>query len=660
MARITVQGVSKAYGGRDLFLGLSFEIHAGTRLALVGPNGCGKSTLLKILAGQVDPDAGMVSIPRGSRIGFVEQELSAAQLAMPLEEFVLEVIPSWSAFWHQWRAAVEADDRLALERLAHRQAELEAQFGYNPEHRAHAILSGLGFVPRLFSRPLETLSGGWRERAKLARVLVAGADILFLDEPTNHLDLDAVEWLERYVMEFPGVVVFVAHDRYFLDRVATKTLFLGGGRPILRDGNFSQFVEWFEERAAQARREAAKLREEIARKQAFVDRFRYKATKARQAQTRLGQIERLKGQLQTVEPERRTKSLTFSWPEPEPGNHTVLSAVDLGFAFSDAPLFAGLHFNLYRGQKVALVGPNGRGKSTLLKIITGHLRPTQGSVTLGSSVTVGYFSQHQTEILRPHFQVLAELKRLAPGATDFQIKSVLGLFLLGESYWEKPVEALSGGEKNRLVLAHLFLKRANFLVLDEPTNHLDMESREALVEALDAYNGTVLVVAHDRYLLSQVTDEIWELTPTGIGVHRFGFDEYLARKAEGGGRLPEQTRKIETSSRETSSHGRPANRQEQQAQRRQRAEARNRIARQLKPLREQFATLEAQLDAVLTEQGALEMELADPATYANPTRSAQLGRRCAELSRQAEELMTELAYLEREIQEWEQLAAAEG
>lgn len=649
MSRITLQAVSKSFGGRDLFTGLSLEVHAGTRLALVGPNGCGKSTLLKIVAGEVEPDAGSVHIPRGSRVGYVEQELSADQLAMALEDFVLETIPSWGEFWQKWRAAVDAGDTAALERLAARQAELEAQYGYNPEHRAHAILAGLGFAPTTLRRPVEALSGGWRERAKLARVLVAGADILLLDEPTNHLDLDAVEWLESYVTQFPGVVLFVAHDRYFLDRVATKTLFLGGGKPLLRDGNFSQFVEWFEERAAQAQREAAKLREEIARKQAFVDRFRYKATKARQAQSRLGQIARLKDQLQDMEPARRARSLSFSWPEPDPGNQTVVSAVDLGFAFADAPLFANLNFHLYRGQKVALVGPNGRGKSTLLKLITGHLEPTAGSVSVGSSITIGYFSQHQTEVLRPHFPVLAELKRLAsPACTDFQLKSVLGLFLLGESYWDKKVEALSGGEKNRLVLAHLFLKRANFLVLDEPTNHLDMESREALVEALESYSGTVLVVAHDRYLLSQVTDEIWELTPSGIVAHHFGFEEYMRRKADAA-----SAASADTPSTPTKAASRPAIREELKAQRRQQAEARNRISRQLKPLRERYAALDAQLDAVLAEHGEVEIQLADPATYADAALAQELGRRFAELSRAAEDLMTDLAYLEREIQELE-------
>jgi len=642
MSKITVQAVSKAYSGVDLFMGLSMEVHSGTRLALVGPNGCGKSTLLKIMAGDTSPDSGKVTVPKGSQIGFVQQELGAADLAKPLQEYVLEVLPSWGEFWTQWRAALDQNDEAALIRLHDRQEELEHQYGYNPEHRAHAILSGLGFAPAVFSRPVGELSGGWRERAKLARVLVAGADILFLDEPTNHLDLEAVEWLESYVLGFEGVLVFVAHDRYFLDRVANKVLFLGGEKPFLRDGNFSQFLEWNAERNDQIRRQTEKLRTEISKKQAFVDRFRAKATKAKQAQSRLGQIGKLQSELQTLTPETRARTLSFSWPEPERGNQTVLSAVELSFSFPDAALFSDLSFNLYRGQKIGLVGPNGRGKSTLIKLINGQLKPSQGHINMGSSIVTGYFSQHQTDIVRPAFTVMSEIKRLAsPSCTDLQLKSALGLFMLGERYWEKKVEDLSGGEKNRLVLSTLFLSRANFLILDEPTNHLDMESREALMDALSAYQGTMLVVAHDRYLLSEVVSEIWELHADGIEVHECGFDEFHARKkAREAQELdkPDMTRAV---------------RNDQKLKKREQAEMRNRIYQQLKPLRKKYEKLEAELEANLVEQETLETQLADPATYEDVSLSRELGQRFAALQNRAEDLMSDLAYLEKELQELE-------
>lgn len=643
MSKITVQAVSKAYSGVDLFQGLSMEVHAGTRLALVGPNGCGKSTLLKIMAGDISPDSGKVTVPKGSQIGFVQQELGGADLSKTLHDFVLEVLPSWSEFWREWRAALDAGDDAALVRLHRRQEELEHQYGYNPEHRAHAILSGLGFSQAAFPRPVGELSGGWRERAKLARVLVAGADILFLDEPTNHLDLEAVEWLESYVLGFPGVLVFVAHDRYFLDRCANKVLFLGGEKPVLRDGNFSQFLEWSAERSEQARRQAEKLRTEIGRKQAFVDRFKAKATKARQAQSRMGQISKLQSELETLTPEVRSRSLSFSWPEPERGNQTVLSAVNLSFSFPDAPLFSDLNFNIYRGQRIGLVGPNGRGKSTLIKLINGQLQPTGGRIVTGSSIVTGYFSQHQTDIVRPAFTVMSEIRRLAaPQASDFQLKSALGLFMLGERYWEKKVEELSGGEKNRLVLSTLFLSRANFLILDEPTNHLDMESREALMDALSAYTGTMLVVAHDRYLLSEVVTEIWELTPHGIEVHNCGFDEYHARKKEREAQAervqPEDVKAV---------------RQEQKQKKREEAELRNRIYQQLRPLKKKFEKLEAELESNLSEQEELETRLADPATYEDQNLSRELGQKFSALQSRAEDIMSDLAYLEKEMQELE-------
>lgn len=639
MPKITVQAVSKAYGGVDLFSGLSLEIQAGTRLALVGPNGCGKSTLLKIMAGETSPDGGQVIVRKGAQIGFVRQELVQADLDKSLEDFVLEVLPSWATFWADWRRALKAGDDEVLLRLHERQQELEHQYGYNPEHRAQAILYGLGFDQSAFSRSVGELSGGWRERAKLARVLVAGADILFLDEPTNHLDMEAVEWLENYVQKFPGVLVFVAHDRYFLDRAANRILFLGGEKPLLREGNFSQFLEWHAERAEQTRRQAEKLRTEISRKQAFVDRFGAKATKARQAQSRVGQISRLQNELAGLTLEKKARSLSFSWPEPKRANQTVLSAVDLSFSFPDAALFTDLNFNIYRGQKIGLVGPNGRGKSTLIKLITGSLAPTSGRVSLGSSIVPGYFSQHQTDIVRPAAQVLSEAKRLsATACSDLQIKSALGLFMLGERSWEKKVEDLSGGEKNRLVLSILFLTQANFLILDEPTNHLDMESREALMDALCTYAGTMLVVAHDRYLLSEVVSEIWELHGNRIEVFPCGFDEYQTRKKDDLRETPETPRII---------------REDAKQKKRAQAEARNQFYQLSKPLRRKYEKLEGELEANLTQQDALERQLADPVTYADVPLFCELGKQFAGLQARAEEIMSELARLEKELQDLE-------
>ncbi|HKK32023.1 MAG TPA: ATP-binding cassette domain-containing protein [Desulfomicrobiaceae bacterium] len=644
MSTITLQAITKAYPDNILFEDLSFEIGAGSRLALVGPNGCGKSTLLKIIAGEINPDFGQVLRPREARLGYVSQDLSDGELDTVLQDFVLEVLPNWREFWVEWNQAVDARDEAAVTRLSHRQAELEHYYGYNPEHQAKAILHGLGFSDEKIGQPLGQLSGGWRERAKLARVLVAGADILFLDEPTNHLDLDAVRWLEDYLLSYQGTLVFVVHDRIFLDRVANKVLYLGGGRPVLRSGNYARFLQWQGERLDLARKRAARISEEIEQKQSFVNRFGSKATKATQAQSRVVQIEKLKKELASLPQEHVTRSLKFKWPEPARGNSTVLSVVDLDFSFPDGKtVFSGLNCNLYRGQKVALVGPNGQGKSTLLKLVMGLLKQTGGTITVGPAMKIGYFSQHQTEILDSGRTVMAEIRRLAdPKMNEEELKGALGMFLLGQSHWEKLVADLSGGEKNRLVLASLFLARANFLILDEPTNHLDMESREALVSALEAFSGSLLFVAHDRLLLSRVAKEIWELGEGGLEQFPMGFGEY-ERGVEA---------RTDPAAAEASAVIR-VQRKDQKRQKRELAERRNRIYRKVKPLRQQYERLEGNLETAMENQAEVEMALSDPATYGDPERLRKLNLEFQRIQDLTEDLMSRMAHIEKEIQDIE-------
>ncbi|WP_462323570.1 ribosomal protection-like ABC-F family protein [Desulfoplanes sp.] len=646
MLRIILESISKAYSGTDLFENLNMEIRAGDRMAIVGSNGCGKSTLIKIIAGEIRPDGGKVSIPSGARLGYVAQELSPNELAMSLEGFVLDVLPSWGAFWKRWQAAVKAGDDKAIRALGDEQHELELRCGYNPEHQARAILQGLGFSREQFDRPLSTLSGGWRERAKLARVLVAGADVLLLDEPTNHLDLEAVTWLEEYLLHYEGVLVFVAHDRFFLDNVANRILFLGMEKPVVRPGNFASFLVWHQEHLQRVRHQAEMLGAEIAKKEEFIARFRYKATKAVQAQSRIKQVDKLKKQLAEMQPEETGgKSLSFTWPTPTRGNKTVLSGIDLSFAYpGHPPIFQGLTFHLYRGQKIALTGPNGQGKSTLVKLVIGELSPGKGSVALGNLTRVGYFSQHQADMLHEDNIVLSEIRRLAdPTTTDEELKSVLGRFMLGEGFWEKSVEDLSGGEKNRLVLASLFLSKANFFVLDEPTNHLDLESREALVRALRDFPGTLLLVAHDRYLLEHVAHEVWELGQQGLTVYPDGFSSYrMAMQVGTGDDQADPSQEIVK-----------ANRKEQKRQKRVQAEQRNRVYKLLQPLKKKYDKLEERLETNLEEQEKLEACLADPATYADGERVKTLNKDFARAREEGDGLMSELAYLEKEMQEIE-------
>ncbi len=643
--KITIQNLSKAFGGKDIFSDFSLDIDAGMRLCVCGPNGCGKSTLIRMLAGAEVPDSGRVILPRGCRIGYVQQDMDDAVLDTPLLAWVVDVLPAWHEFWAEWESAVATHDKNALSRLSARQADLEAQYGYNPEHKAQTALSGLGFAEVKWHLPIRQLSGGWRERAKLARVLVAGADVLLLDEPTNHLDIEAVEWLEEFLLSYTGALIFVAHDRIFMDRIGSHILYLGGSKPVFRKATFSQFVVLQTELEEQRERETRRLNAEIERKMDFVRRFGAKATKARQAGSRQKMAKKLEKELEKVRPEPKRKELAFTWPDPPKADKTIVATADLTFAFPDGVhLWPALTFNIFCGQRIALVGPNGCGKSTLLKLIAGRLERTGGSLVLGSLVRLGYYSQHQTDLLNASGTVLGEIRRLSdPRTTEEELMSVLGLFLLGQNYFDRTVSSLSGGERSRLVLASLFLARANFLVLDEPTNHLDLESREALIEALNVYEGTLLLVAHDRYLLAAVADEAWALSESGIHVYAEGFAEY--DKARRSALAP-------------STPGRPADREELKRRKREQAEQRNALYKAIQPKREIYTTLEKELEQLLERQAEVESQLADPEIYADGNRASELLKLFGQLKEQSEDTLEKLGDLETEIAQLEARQAA--
>ena len=653
--KITIQELSKAFGGRDILSNFSLEVDSGVRLCVCGPNGTGKSTMLRLLAGVESADGGRVILPKGCRLGFVEQELSESALETPLLTYVLDVLHDWSDFWSEWEQAAAAKDEARLTTLMHRQGELEALYGYNPEHRAKAVLSGLGFAESKWNRTLRELSGGWRERAKLARVLTAGADVLLLDEPTNHLDVEAVEWLESFLMDFKGALVFVAHDRIFMDKVGTHVLYLGLSKPVFRKATYTQFLALQEEYNAQREREARALKEDLDRKMAFVERFRAKATKARQAGSRQKMAKKLEKELEDYRPEPKRKELNFSWPEAPHCEKVVLSAADLDFRFEDGKtMWPPLTFALYRGQRVALVGHNGCGKSTLLKLLAGTLERRAGNMVTAPQMRMGYYTQHQMDTLRGDTTVLAELRRLSdPRTTEEELMSVLGLFMLGQDYFDRQVSALSGGEKSRLVLATLFLKRCNFLLLDEPTNHLDLESREALVSALQKFNGTLLMVAHDRWLLSQVGAEAWELNEKGLTVFP-NFAAYDDNRRARQGSTGEDEFAPSALGGQTGARGKqaevslaqPLSRDEQKRIKREQADKRNALHKELKPLLSRYEALESELAGVLEEQGTVEAQLADPDVYADHARSSELLKTFEACKQRSEAILEEMTVLE--------------
>lgn len=643
--KIATQELSKAFGGHDILNNFSFEVDSGARLCVCGPNGAGKSTFLRLLAGVETPDAGRILIPKDCRLGYVEQELSEKALATPLMDYVLDSIHDWGQFWQEWEKASKTGDEKKLSALMERQAALEAQFGYNPEQRAKEVLSGLGFSERKWRLPLQQLSGGWRERAKLARVLTAGADALLLDEPTNHLDIDAVEWLEDFLLKFEGALVFVAHDRIFMDKIGTHVLYFGLSKPIFRKATYSQFLTLQEEYNSQREREAKALQDELDRKMAFVERFRAKATKARQAGSRQKMAKKLEKQLEDYKPEPKRKELAFSWPEAPHSEKVMFAASELAFQFPDGEsMWPPLTFTLYRGQRIGLVGHNGCGKSTLIKLIAGQLEKSGGSVAGASQMRLGYYTQHQTETLRPDSTVLAEIRRLSdPRTTEEELMSVLGLFLLGQSYFDRSVATLSGGEKSRLVMASLFLGRNNFLLLDEPTNHLDLESREALAKALQKFDGTLFMVAHDRWLLNETDAEAWELNKNGIFIHRdFAAYDQIRKTALSATltQIPDAVPKP----------GFNLSRDDQKRLKREQAEKRNALHKLLKPLQKRYNELENQLNDYMNKQQEAEQALTDPNVYADQTKSSALLLEFNNCKKESEHILEEMDKLEQQME----------
>lgn len=632
-----VQELCKSFGARDIFKNFSLEIESGQRLCICGSNGTGKSTFLKMLAGYEMPDSGKINFPKDARIGYVEQELPEASLKLTALDFVLDSVHDWDKFWKQWEDVSDSDEN--LKDLMAKQANFEHSFGFNPEQIAKETLSGLGFSAARMQMQVSLLSGGWRERAKLAKALALGADILLLDEPTNNLDIEAVEWLENFLISFKGSLAFVAHDRMFMDKVGTHILYLGSSRPLFRKSTYSQFLHIQEEYAQQREREAKAMQEDYERKMAFVERFRAKSSKARQAASKQKMAKKLEKQLEEYKPAPKHRELNFKWPVAPHCEKIIVTAENLSFNFPDGHnMWKPLNFAIYRNSRIALAGPNGSGKSTLLKLIAGALKKTGGSLAFAPQMRLGWFTQHHMDTLQADSAVLSEIRRLSdPELSENELMSVLGLFLLGQDYFERKVAELSGGEKSRLILSSLFLRRCNFLLLDEPTNNLDIESREALAKALQNYNGALLMVAHDRWFLSQTGAEVWALSSNGISGYT-DFENFEKNKTE----TEEKT--VLNEQKNTFS------REEQKKIKREQAEKRNALHKALKPLQDSYDELEKKLSAILELMADTEKVLAEPETYADIKKMNHLLKDFEQWRLESEEIVITMDKLEKEIE----------
>ncbi len=581
---IVIADVTLKRGGETLFEHLDLTLHAGHRIGIVGRNGVGKSSLFALLRGRLLPEYGDVELPSKWRIAHLAQETEAADT--PALDWALDGDVELRAVEEAIRNAEQRGDDAALANL---HTQLDDLGGYSAAARAAAILHGLGFVADDFVRPYREFSGGWRIRLNLAQTLMSRSDLLLLDEPTNHLDLDAMVWLENHLARYPGTLLIIAHDRVFLDAVADHIVHLESGRATVYRGNYSSFElqrgDALAHEATLARRQARKA-EEIMR---FVDRFRAKATKARQVQSRLIALQKL----EVAAPAHVDSPYQFSFPNPPRMSPTLIQVEDATLGYDGNAVLETGPLRVAPGARIGVLGANGAGKTTLMRTLAGDLAPLQGDVMRGQHSAVGYFAQHQLELLRDDVSALAHIRLRNPKATDQILRDYLGGWGFSGDMAMRPSATLSGGEKARLVLALIAWERPAVLLLDEPTNHLDIEMRHALTVALQEYDGAMLIVSHDRDLLGRCVDEFWLVSGGRVAP----YDDDLEHYAE---RIRQRVAPVASDA--------PPNRRE----RRQAAAAQR---RQTQELRNAVTKLERRIESTSRALTALETTLAEPATY---------------------------------------------
>ncbi|HET9389723.1 MAG TPA: ATP-binding cassette domain-containing protein [Steroidobacteraceae bacterium] len=620
-------------GPRVLFSGATFGLFRGEKIGITGENGSGKSSLLSLVRAELQPDAGTFEMPSNLQIAHVSQEIEPVET--PAIEFVLDGDAALRALERLIADAQARDQGLKLGDLY---AQYAAAGGYDARSRAGRLLHGLGFTTADESRPVRAFSGGWRVRLNLAQALMCRSDLLLLDEPTNHLDLDAILWLESWLLEYSGTLLLIAHDREFLDRIVNRIVNLEHGRARAYRGNYSSFEE---QRAAELAEQSAlyvRQQREIRHMESFVERFRAKASKARQAQSRLKALERM----QRIAPAHVDSPFEFSFAQPDKLPRPLLTLESQSAGYAGKPVLENVTLTLAPGERLALLGRNGAGKSTYMKLLAGEIESLSGRRTEARDLRIGYFAQHQLEQLRVEDSPIANLRRVgaqrAAEATEQELRDFLASFgFRGDRVFE-PVAPFSGGEKARLVLALVAYLRPNLLLLDEPTNHLDLEMRQALSVALQEYEGAVVLVSHDRHLLRTVADR-FQIVHDGRATHFDGdLEDYAKWLSERESGSADDGPPMETATPAEPATGAAAAKQRRRAE----AERRNRLT----PLKARVAKCDAELARLAEEVRAIQGALAEPALYENESkdRLRELLARQTLLTRQTEE--AEAAWLE--------------
>jgi ATP-binding cassette, subfamily F, member 3 len=534
---IQLQGAGKRFGHKLLFENCDWLITPKERTGLVGGNGTGKSTILKILCGMESLDYGSISVPKNIRLGYLPQDgltLSGRTVfaeCMTVFAGLREMEQELEAIHHSLAELDPASPEYsaAADRMQHIDSEFRNRDGYVIDAQVGTVLDGLGFRKEDWTRRTEEFSGGWQMRIALAKLLLEKPNLLLLDEPTNHLDLEARNWLESYLTSYPFGYVLISHDRYFLDVTVNKTVEIWNKKVWFYSGNYDKYLLQKTERKTQLEAAYRNQRDRIEQLEVFINRFRYQATKAKQVQSRIKELEKI--ERIEIPPEEQT--IHFSFPQPKPSGRIVAEFKDVSKSYGSKHVFSGASFVIERGDRIALVGINGAGKSTMIKLLAGTEPLSSGSYTLGHNVLPDYFAQDQYKELDPNAEMLDDLSSAAPRAKQTELRSLLGCFLFSEDDVFKRIGVLSGGERNRYALARMLLAPSNFLLLDEPTNHLDMRAKDMLLEALRTYTGTVVFVSHDRYFIDNLATRVFEIEDGHVHIYPGNYEDYLWRK-EGG------------------------------------------------------------------------------------------------------------------------------
>ena len=634
---ITIKNLNIQHGDKHLFKNVSCQLYDHDRIGLVGVNGAGKSTLLKMLAGVTECESGEVTRSRQATVGYLPQEISEIDTNRSLYDEAKtafsELINKQKQLEKIHTQLSKENDQAKIDTLIQEQGELQHildQSGiYSMKSQIAKILSGLGFKEEDFGRLCSSFSGGWLMRLMLAKQLLAAPSFLFLDEPTNHLDIDTLRWLEEFLASYEGGLVIISHDRAFLDNMTTTTWELSLGNLNIYKGNYTKYLAEKELRLTIQRAAYDNQQAQIRQTERFVQRFRAKSTKAKQVQSRVKQLEKM----DLIELEGTENQISFQFPPAAPSGRTALEITGLTKTYGSNQVFEDITFELQRGDKMAIVGVNGAGKSTLVKILAGLIPQNEGSTRFGHNVIPSYFGQHQAQELSPNYTALETLNMVENDKTLTQTRSLLGAFLFSGDDVDKKVQVLSGGEKSRLALARMIATPANLLIMDEPTNHLDMSSQEILQEALRQYDGTIIIVSHNRFFLDQFVNKVLEIKDGSSTLFEGNISYYLQKIDE----LAALAVSDEEQPKEKSEQRSPSSQRKQLRQ--EQAKIRQEKSKRLRPYKKIIQETEQQIETLELRKTELEQLLADPELYNNQERFSEISTEYSTVERRLERVM---------------------